>query len=87
MSFWVDFWAGRHPHREMDEAPTNAEPDAPLRERDPQTWRRRYRLAREAGMTIVEAEIFADSEEVKSVKLKALMARGCPPEYLARILL
>lgn len=47
---------------------------------------RRYKEAREYGLTRVEARLFAESEEDVGV-LRKLLAAGCPPEVAARILL
>lgn len=49
-----------------------------------EVYRRRFREAREAGLSIVEAQLFADSDRDVG-ELRKLVAKGCPPEVLARI--
>ena len=65
-----------------------AEPaDAPVL--DDEQWQRhkwRYDAARRAGLTLVEAKLFADSD-VDIGELRRLHAAGCPPELLARLVL
>ena len=46
---------------------------------------RRIREAKDAGMTAMEARMFAESA-VDIGELRKLLKLGCPPEYLARIL-
>ena len=47
---------------------------------------RRYREARRAGLSIVEARLFAESDaDVRD--LRRLVERGCPLELLPKILL
>lgn len=48
--------------------------------------RRRKAEAVEDGMSVVEARIFSESE-LDIGELRKLVATGCPPELLARILL
>jgi hypothetical protein len=48
--------------------------------------RRRKIEALEDGMSVVEARLFSESE-IDIGKLRELVATGCPPELLARILL
>ncbi len=48
---------------------------------------RRYREARDAGLSHDEAWLFADSPEIDVGWLRRLVALGCPPEQLAGILL
>lgn len=49
-------------------------------------WRRREALA--AGLTRVEARIWAEAvEEYEVGELRRLIELGCPPEQLAKILL
>lgn len=49
-------------------------------------YRHRYREARDAGMSIVEAQLFADSDGDLAV-LRKLLAAGCTPQMILRILL
>ncbi len=46
--------------------------------------RRRYQEARRAGLTIVEAKLFADSDCDVGL-LRACVAGGCPLDVLVRI--
>jgi hypothetical protein len=46
---------------------------------------RRFREAREAGLTLVEARLFAESDADIGV-LRKLVRDGCPPKTMARIL-
>jgi hypothetical protein len=46
--------------------------------------RRRYHEAIDAGLTVAEARIFSDNGEDVGL-LRRLVALGCPPEYLAAI--
>lgn len=48
--------------------------------------RRRYTEARLAGLTIVEAQMFADSEQDVGV-LRKLVKAGCPVDQLRAIVL
>lgn len=45
---------------------------------------RRYLEAREAGLTRVEAHLFAESDQDVGT-LRMLVAGGCPPAMIARI--
>lgn len=47
---------------------------------------RRYKEAREYGLTRVEARLFAESERDVG-ELRKLREWGCPPDVAARILL
>lgn len=47
---------------------------------------RRYQEARRAGLSIVEANLFADSGTDVGL-LRRLVAKGCPPELIREILL
>jgi hypothetical protein len=47
--------------------------------------RRRYEEARAAGLSVVEARLFADSE-LDVGDLRRLVKRGCEPRLIARIL-
>lgn len=47
---------------------------------------RRFREARDAGLTLVEARLFAESDADVGV-LRKLVAGGCKPATAARILL
>jgi hypothetical protein len=47
-------------------------------------WRRREALA--AGMSRIEAGLYADSE-IRTEELRHLIELHCPPELLAKILL
>ena len=51
-----------------------------------QVLRRRYNEARQAGLTIAEASLFADSDQDVG-KLRRLVENGCGPELIARIML
>jgi hypothetical protein len=46
----------------------------------------RYRQAREAGMSGIEARLFADCD-IETGELRRLVRLGCPGEMLGRILL
>ena len=48
--------------------------------------RRRYREARQAGLSIAEAELFAGSD-TDTGDLRRLVQAGCPPGLIARILI
>ena len=48
--------------------------------------RRRRREAREAGLSQVEARLWAESDRDIG-ELRRLVEAGCPPELLARVLL
>ncbi len=48
--------------------------------------RRRYWEAVDAGLTTIEARLFADSE-VDVGELRRLVDKGCGPELIARIVL
>lgn len=48
-------------------------------------WRRREAL--EAGLTRVEARLYAEAQDIDSSQLRRLVKAGCPPELLARLLL
>lgn len=48
--------------------------------------RRRYQEAREAGLTIAEASMFCDSS-TDIGQLRRLVIRGCPPAFIAQIIL
>ena len=63
------------------------EPAAALATDEQQRVRlRRYREAVQAGLTIVEARLFADSEADVG-ELRRLVEAGCPPELIRRIVL
>ena len=47
---------------------------------------RRYKEAREYGLTKLEARLFADSERDVG-ELRRLREMGCPPDIAARILI
>ena len=47
-------------------------------------WRRREAL--EAGMSRLEAGLYADSE-INTQELRKLIKKGCPPDLLAKVLL
>jgi hypothetical protein len=49
-------------------------------------WSRRLKEARRAGMTRIEARMFAESE-MDIGELRRLVAKGCPPMLLAKLLL
>lgn len=46
----------------------------------------RFKEARQAGLTLVEARLFAESE-VDVGLLRTLVAGHCPPQQIARILI
>lgn len=48
--------------------------------------RRRYTEARKAGLTIVEARLFSESD-ADIGELRKLLAAGCPVEQIRRIVL
>lgn len=48
--------------------------------------RRRYTEARQAGLTIVEARLFAESDRDVG-ELRQLVAAGCPVETIRQIVL
>jgi hypothetical protein len=48
--------------------------------------RRRYMEARKAGLSWVEAKLFAESDEDVGV-LRKLVEKGCEPQLIARVLL
>lgn len=64
-----------------------ADDEEPL-EHDPEqarVFRRRFKEAREYGLTLVEARLFAESDmEIRLLRLCA--EGGCPPQLGARIL-
>lgn len=47
---------------------------------------RRYQEARKAGLTMVEAQLFADSGRDIG-QLRKLIAKGCPTDLLRQIVL
>jgi ATP-dependent helicase YprA (DUF1998 family) len=47
--------------------------------------RRREQEALRAGLTVVEAKLFAESGQDIGT-LRALVRQGCPPELIARII-
>ena len=47
---------------------------------------RRYKEAREYGLTLAEARLFAESERDVG-ELRKLQALGCPPDIAAKVLL
>jgi hypothetical protein len=47
----------------------------------------RYRLARECGLSYVEAELYADIKDSPMSVLRSLARSGCPPDLIAKILL
>lgn len=49
-----------------------------------EVYRRRFREARQAGMSIVESQLFADSDQDIGT-LRKLVKGGCPPDVMARI--
>lgn len=49
-------------------------------------WLRRYKEARDAGLSIIEAKLFAESDTDVG-ELRRLVAKRCPPELLARVIL
>lgn len=51
-----------------------------------EVWRRRFREAHDAGLSITDAASFADSGEDVG-RLRSLVADECPPNLIARILL
>jgi hypothetical protein len=48
--------------------------------------RNRYTEARRAGLSMVEARLFAESDEDVGV-LRKLVEKGCAPQLIARVLL
>lgn len=63
-------------------------PDAPELSDEARVARRnRYKEARRAGLSIVEASLFADDVEASVGQLRKLVAGGATPEQIARILL
>lgn len=48
-------------------------------------WRRRQAL--EAGLTRVEARLWAESLEIDIQDLRHLVEKGCPAELLAKVLI
>lgn len=62
--------------------------DAPVQasEEQREVVRRRYKEARRAGLSIAEAQLFADSAADVG-ELRHLVAAGCPPPLIARIVL
>ncbi len=64
-----------------------AEQNAPVLDDEQWTLHKwRYDAARAAGLTLVEAKLFADSN-VDIGELRRLHAAGCPPDLLARLVL
>jgi len=62
-------------------------PDLPqLSDEVREVRRRRYKEARAAGMSIVEAELFAGSERDIG-ELRSLVEKKCPTDLLPRILI
>ena len=51
-----------------------------------QVYRHRYKEARDAGMSIVEASLFADSDG-DLAELRRLVQLGCPIQLIRRIVL
>jgi hypothetical protein len=49
-------------------------------------WRWRQEEAKQAGMTKIEARMFAESDRDIG-ELRKMVAKGCPPELLAKVLL
>ena len=49
-------------------------------------WAQRYKEARDAELTVVEAELFADSD-ADIGELRRLVKDGCPVEAIRRIVL
>lgn len=60
-------------------------PDPDLSEAQEAVYRR-YKEAREYGLTRVEARLFADSD-IDVGELRRLKKKGCPPKLAADILL
>lgn len=57
--------------------------------RGDEKWQRhqwRYDAAREAGLNMLEAKLFADSD-LDIGELRRLVRLGCPPDLIARLLL
>lgn len=63
-----------------------AEASDELSDEQLEVLRRRYVEAREAGLTIVEARLFAESDRDVG-ELRRLVKKGCPVEQLRRIIL
>ena len=51
-----------------------------------EVWRRRFHEAHDAGMSIADSALFADSQHDIGV-LRQLVADGCPAKLIARIVL
>ena len=51
-----------------------------------EVWRSRFHEAVEAGLSVVDATVFADSHEDIGL-LRRLVRDGCSPELIARIVL
>lgn len=62
----------------------SATPPAPQRDELAEVRRRRYLEARDAGLTLVEARLFADSDQDVGT-LRKLVKAGCPPARIADI--
>lgn len=60
------------------------EQDEPLNEESLEVRRRRYHEALDAGLSALEARIFADNGQDVGV-LRRLVAGGCPPRLIALI--
>jgi len=60
--------------------------EADTSEEQLQVLRRRYQEARKAGLTIVEAKLFAESDADVG-ELRRLVRDGCPVETLRAIVL
>jgi hypothetical protein len=75
------FWGGKPPGEAMPE------PSAEVQnEEAAEVLRRRRREARDAGMSRVEASLYAESE-IPTEDLRHLVDLHCPAELLARVLL
>lgn len=62
--------------------PDDDEDPEPVRVR---LWR--YQQAREQGLTMVEARMFADTDDCDLETLRKLRAKGCPAQLAAKIVL
>ncbi len=60
--------------------------DRDLDDEDRDVVRWRFQQARGAGLTRIEARLFAESE-ASLTELRLLVAKGCPPQTIARIVL
>lgn len=58
----------------------------PERQEPDEFWRNRYRRAIQAGLTVVEAHMFADGPEPLRI-LDMLTDRGCPVDLIREIVL